>query len=29
MGLEEKVFERKNPEFEKLAEFGFQTDEEG
>ena len=29
MGLEEKVFERKKPDFEKLAEFGFQKDKEG
>lgn len=29
MGLEAKVFERKRPDFEKLAEFGFQKDKEG
>lgn len=29
MGLEEKVFERKRPDFEKLAEFGFHKDKEG
>lgn len=29
MGLEEKVFERKRPDFEKLRGFGFQKDKEG
>ena len=29
MGLEAKVFERKKPDFEKLAEFGFHKDKEG
>ena len=29
MGLEAKVFERKRPDFEKLAEFGFHKDKEG
>ena len=29
MRLEAKVFERKKPDFEKLAEFGFHKDKEG